>query len=71
MVPPRDAAELAEAIGRLVSDRRLRRAFGREGRRMVEEELDEPLVVERVLRELYRLPTREGQTGSAGVWKNG
>jgi glycosyltransferase involved in cell wall biosynthesis len=38
LVPPDDAAALADAIGRLAADAALRRKFGAAGRRMAETE---------------------------------
>jgi glycosyltransferase involved in cell wall biosynthesis len=40
LVPPRDAAALADAIGRLHDDPELRRRFGSNGRQRVEQEFD-------------------------------
>jgi glycosyltransferase involved in cell wall biosynthesis len=53
LVPPRDAAALADAIERLVRDPLLRARMGARGRRRVEEEFSEERVVEQTLA-LYR-----------------
>ena len=53
LVPPRDAAALADAIERLVRDPLLRARMGACGRRRVEEEFSEERVVEQTLA-LYR-----------------
>lgn len=53
LVPPQNAAALAEAVGRLLADPAKRAAFGAYSRGKAEREFDERLVVERVLREVY------------------
>lgn len=52
LVPPRDAAALAESIFRLLNDRELRARMGREGRRIVEREFSQGIVIRRTL-EVY------------------
>ncbi len=56
LVPVRNAKALADAIGRLLSNPGLRRSFGERSRRKAEAEFDEDPIVDRVWRELYRLP---------------
>ena len=53
LVPPRDAAALAGAVGRLLDSPALRRRFGEAGRALVEQEFTEARVVEQTLA-LYR-----------------
>jgi N,N'-diacetylbacillosaminyl-diphospho-undecaprenol alpha-1,3-N-acetylgalactosaminyltransferase len=55
LVPPRDAAALAEAIGRLADSPDLRAQYGDYSRRWVEAELDERLIVERAMTEVFGL----------------
>lgn len=55
LVPIKNSRALAEAIGRLLANKELRDRMGAMGRRWVESELDERLVVQKVLKELYAL----------------
>jgi glycosyltransferase involved in cell wall biosynthesis len=57
LVPPRNAAALATALGTLLSDPQKRAELGRQSRLKAEREFDERLVVRRVLGELYGVPT--------------
>ncbi|MFQ6057983.1 MAG: glycosyltransferase [Anaerolineae bacterium] len=50
VVPPRDPSALAEAIGRLLADERLRRRMGERGRARVGQEFSKETMVERVVR---------------------
>lgn len=67
LVPPRDAAALADAIGRLLRDGDLRRAFGQEGRRLAEELFDEGVIVPQALRELGVISGGRVASGSTGT----
>jgi glycosyltransferase involved in cell wall biosynthesis len=49
LVPPRDPAALADALGRLVRDADLRRRMGRKGRELVEQYFSEDFVVGKTL----------------------
>lgn len=49
LVPLRDAASLADAIGRLLADAELRHTMGQKGRRMVELEFSEAKVAQQTL----------------------
>ncbi len=49
LVPPRDGTALARAIERLLDSRDLRARFGEAGRRLVESEFSEPIVVQQTL----------------------
>lgn len=53
LVPPQDAESLRDAIVRLATDAELRGTFGAAGRRLVETEFSEAVVIERTL-DLYR-----------------
>jgi len=53
LVPLRDIEALAGAIGLLINDSQLRRKMGAEGRRIVEEEFSEKIVVEKTMN-LYK-----------------
>lgn len=53
LVPPRDPDALAEALGRLVRDPRLRRRMGRRGRELAVERFSIEVVVEKTA-EIYR-----------------
>lgn len=52
LVPPRDAAALAQALDRLLRDAELRRSMGRESRTLAEQRFDERTLIARTL-ELY------------------
>jgi len=52
LVPPRDPAALADALGQLISDPEMRQRMGQEGRRLVVEEFAEDRVVKQTL-DLY------------------
>jgi glycosyltransferase involved in cell wall biosynthesis len=49
VVPPRNEGALAEAVTRLLMDERLRREFGRNGRRKLETECSAEIVAEKSL----------------------
>lgn len=53
MVPVKDSAALARAIAKLLDQPELRRAFGRYGRDKAQRELDESVVLKRVIDGLY------------------
>ncbi len=53
LVPIKDSSALADAISKLLDNPKKRTDFGSNGRLWVEKELDEKIVVERVLQELY------------------
>ena len=55
LVPPRDAAALASAIGTLLVDEELRERYGDAGRRKAEGEFDERAVASRYVAEYARL----------------
>jgi colanic acid biosynthesis glycosyl transferase WcaI len=55
VVPPEDAAALADAIVRLADDAALRKAFGKAGREYAEQNLDRDVVLRRYEAELLRL----------------
>jgi len=57
MVPLRDPAAVAAAIEMLLRDPSMREAMGRYGRCKAEREFGEEIVVGRVMRELYELPS--------------
>lgn len=61
LVPVRDAAALAEAIGRLVGDADTRRAMAGRARNKAEREFDEDRVVDIVMREHRRQWERRGR----------
>jgi len=65
LVPIKDPESLAQAIERLLQDGDKRAAFGQYGRRWVEDEFDEGIVVRRVLRELYRLTPPTSVSGDS------
>ncbi len=50
VVPPRDPAALAAAVGKLLADPELRRGMGARARRRAREELGDGLMIERVIR---------------------
>ena len=58
LVPPDDVAALAAALLRLLADPETRRAWGRAGRRRVEQFFTWPQVVERMLPELIQAARR-------------
>ena len=58
-VPPRDARRLADAIGKLAQDSNLRRRMGEAGRRIVEKEFSDEIVIKDILT-LYE---RTGEVG--------
>ena len=56
LVPPDDAVALADALTTLLDDPSRRRAFGRAGRRRLEERFTWPRVMNRIGRVIDRLP---------------
>ncbi|MBI2524629.1 MAG: glycosyltransferase family 4 protein [Candidatus Rokubacteria bacterium] len=56
LVPARDSAALAGAIGRLVEDEGTREKFGRCSRWKAETEFAESIIVKRIITEVYGLP---------------
>jgi len=54
LVPPREPRALADAILKLFSDEPLRRKYGNEGRRLVEEKFSLDLMIEKIER-IYRM----------------
>ena len=60
LVPPRDAAALASAIGTLLDDAKLRERYGEAGRRKAEAEFDERAVAARYVAEYARLWVARG-----------
>lgn len=56
LVPPDDAVALADALTKLLDDPSRRRAFGRAGRRRLEERFTWPRVMNRIGRVIDRLP---------------
>lgn len=63
LVPARDADALADALGRLLDDRRLRRRLGRSGREIVEREFGEERIVAETLALYGRLASEVGVPG--------
>lgn len=59
-VPVRDPAALAQAIERLIVDRRMLQEMGKKSRQMVEARFDERIVIERTLRAYGELVDRKG-----------
>jgi glycosyltransferase involved in cell wall biosynthesis len=59
LVPPNDAAALADAIDRLASDAELRRRFGAAGRRIVEDEFSHVRIGQEIVA-LYRRLLSQG-----------
>jgi N,N'-diacetylbacillosaminyl-diphospho-undecaprenol alpha-1,3-N-acetylgalactosaminyltransferase len=57
LVPTRDPVALATAVEKLASDPRCRDSFGAHSRLKAEAEFDEESIVQRILSELYRVPT--------------
>ena len=52
LVPPRDARSLANRVEELYLDPELRRRMGVRSREIIENEYDDRIVVERILREI-------------------
>ena len=63
LIPPRDHAALARAVGRLLADRPLAAAMGGAGRTRAVERFDEDLVIERTLKVYDRLLQAKGLGG--------
>jgi glycosyltransferase involved in cell wall biosynthesis len=64
LVPVRDAAALSRAIVRLADSADLRASFGVASRSRAETELAEPLIVRRVLDELYEMAPEASRAGA-------
>lgn len=64
LVPPKNAAALAEAIRQLIADPVRREVLGNAGRRMVEDEFSLPLVVENTMRVYAQLVPLSGEVRS-------
>ena len=64
LVPPRDAAQLADAIAKLLSDAELRRAYGRAGREIAVADFSEQRVLSDTLA-LYRRWIPHGEAANA------
>lgn len=67
LVPPRDVDSLAEAIGRLVADDRLRRRFGEAGRLIAMNNFDESIVLENTMRVYDQLTEPYPKVSYAGA----
>ena len=55
LIPTRDAKALADSIVRLFENPELRKKYGKVARERIERELDERIIVRRVINELYEL----------------
>jgi glycosyltransferase involved in cell wall biosynthesis len=53
LVPPKNVAKLADALEQLINDKKLRLKFGKAGRKIVENEFSEEIVIEKTLN-LYK-----------------
>lgn len=55
LCPIKDATALADRIQRVLTDSDLARRFGENGRKMIDEEFEERIIVDQVLEKLYRI----------------
>ncbi len=66
LVPPGDSDALAQALHRILAEAGLARRVGEQAKAYICNELDWPIIVERMVREVYQPLLREGEDGESG-----